>query len=450
MTQHKRMAALAAVVAIVSTACGAGATGTPGGSSAPPGPTETATTAPTPTLDTTPVTITVWDYYGADVTPLNKEAVDGFSKQYPWITVDLTEVPYDDLQTKFANAVGAGEGPDVATLDLVWIPTFAANDYLADVKALSGDQLNGKPWADQYTPGGMEAVTYGDKYVGALFDFDAYALYYRADLFDKKGITVPKTWDELVTAAKKLAEDRNGDGKPDHYLYAIRPNTFHLSQFLFQEGGSLLSADQKQAAFNSDAGVAALAVQKQILDAKAGLYWPDADGDLPPALVDERVAMFSDGPYYMGLLKDGVPKQAGKWKVALAPYSKQPGSYLGGTVLGIAANAKHPQAAWLFSQYMLLPEQQVRVFTAAGAAPATTAALEAPELSQPDTYFGGQAPFTVFLETLKTATPFPKVGAWTDIDQYISDACAAALLGQKDIKAALDAAAQQTNAKLGQ
>ncbi len=49
--------------------------------------------------------------------------------------------------------------------------------------------------------------------------------------------------------------------------------------------------------------------------------------------------MFSDGPYYMGLLKTGVPDQSGKWKIAIAPYSKQPGSYLGGTGLGIPVQA---------------------------------------------------------------------------------------------------------------
>ena len=115
-----------------------------------------------------------------------------------------------------------------------------------------------------------------------------------------------------------------------------------------------------------------------------GLYWSDADGDLPPAIVDGRVAMFSDGPYYMGLLKSGVPDQAGKWKVAIHPYSKQQGSYLGGTGLSIPVSSKHQEAAWLLTQFMLQPEQQMAVFTVTGAAPATLAALQSPELTQPD------------------------------------------------------------------
>ena len=103
--------------------------------------------------------------------------------------------------------------------------------------------------------------------------------------------------------------------------------------------------------------------------------------------------MFQDGPYYMGLLKTGVPEQSGKWAVATAPYSKQPGSYLGGTGLGIPVQAAHKEAAWQLIQYLLRPENAVGVFTYAGAAPATTAALQSPELTKPDPYFGGQAPF---------------------------------------------------------
>jgi multiple sugar transport system substrate-binding protein len=158
--------------------------------------------------------------------------------------------------------------------------------------------------------------------------------------------------------------------------------------------------------------------------------------------------MFQDGPYYMGLLKSGVPEQSGKWAVATAPFSKQPGSYLGGTGLGIPVQATHKDAAWLLAQYLLRPENQVGVFTYAGAAPATTAALESPELTKPDPYFGGQAPFGIFLDSMKTSHPFPYVGAWDDIGTAIDEAMQKALLGKADAKTALDEAATETNTLL--
>ncbi|MFN8631898.1 MAG: sugar ABC transporter substrate-binding protein [Chloroflexota bacterium] len=461
MTRLSRPLGLMAAALLALSACGsstatpapsaAASATTPPAASASAAPSASAAASPTeaPSVDTTPVTLTVWDYYGKEVTPFTPDAIAAFQEEYPWITVDRQDLDWETFLQKFNTAVSSGQGPDVATLDMTWIPTLASNDVLADLKALSGGSVNGASFADTYAQGPLDAMTYGDKLITAMSDFDAYVLYYRSDLLDAAGVAVPKTWDELLAAAKAIAKDSNGDGKADKNAYAVRPNTFHFSQFLFQNGGSILNADNTKAAFNSPEGVAALDFTKSLLDNKAGLYWSDADGDLPPALADGRVAMFSDGPYYMGLMKSGVPDQSGKWKVAVAPYSKQPGSYLGGTGLSIPASAAHQAAAWKFIEYFLRPEQQARIFTVTGALPATTAALESKDLTQPDPYFGGQVPSEVFLDTLKTATHLPYVAAWSDIDTVINENLDAALLGKETSQAALDAAADDANAKLG-
>jgi ABC-type glycerol-3-phosphate transport system substrate-binding protein len=155
--------------------------------------------------------------------------------------------------------------------------------------------------------------------------------------------------------------------------------------------------------------------------------------------------MFQDGPYWMGLLKDGAPEMKGDWAVATAPYSAEPGSYLGGTGLSIPVNAAHPDEAWLFVQYMLEPAQQLGVYTYAGAAPATTEALNSPELTKPDPYFGGQAPFPIFLEAMQTATHFPYVSAWDDIDTEIGTMVESVMLGEKEPQQALDDTAATVN-----
>jgi ABC-type glycerol-3-phosphate transport system substrate-binding protein len=448
-SRFKALAGLATLAIIVG-ACGS--------SVASVGPTTAPTQAPSsgagasseptaaPSVDTSPVTIKVWDYYG-DTTPV-KPALDGFKKEFPWITVDYQALDWDSMNEKFKAGLGAGEVPDMATLDMTWIPTLAANAALEDLTQISGGQVNGKPIADQYTQGAQDAMHFGDQLVSMLYDFDTYSLYYRADLFQQKGIAVPTNWDEFRAAAKQLAESSKPGGKPDKYLTAIRPNSFHFAQYLYQDGGSLLNDDNTQAVFNSAAGVDAVNIEKALLDDGSGKYWPDADGDLTPAIKSGEVAMFQDGPYYMGLLKSGVPEQSGKWAVATAPYSKQPGSYLGGTGLGIPVQAEHKDAAWQLIQYLLRPEQQVGVFNYAGAAPATTAALQSPDLTKADPYFGGEQPFNIFLESMKTSRPFPYVGAWDDIDIAIADAMQKALLGKAEVQQALDDAVTETNALL--
>lgn len=399
-----------------------------------------------PSASHEPVTITVLDYYGS-ATPFSKEVIAGFEHKYPWITVKYEAGDWDTMHEKFTVRVTSNDSPDVATMDMTWIPTFASKQIFADLGDLSGGQLNGQPIESAYSQGALDAMKYNDAYVTMMFDFDTYALYYRADQFDKKGVKVPTNWDELSSAAQQVAEDTNGDGRCDKYCFEVVGTTdcFHWCQFLFQDGGSVLNADNTAAAFNSEAGWSSLEYYKSFLDNGSGIYWADAQGDPIRGIKDGTIGMFLDGPYYMGLLKNAAPELSGDWKVAQAPYSQQPGSYLGGTGLSIPVNAPHPQEAWLFVQYMLELPQQIGVFTLAGAAPATSAALDSPELTKPDPYFDGQAPFPIFKDTMATATHFPYVDQWETIDTDIGDMVNSVLLGKATAQQAVADGATQVN-----
>jgi multiple sugar transport system substrate-binding protein len=393
-----------------------------------------------------PVTIRIQDYYGAS-TPM-KPVIKAFEKAYPWITVDYEPVDWDTLHEKFTVQVSSGDSPDVATLDMTWIPTFASRDLLANLSDVSDDDMNGQPIKVQYTPGGIEAMTYNDDIVTMLFDFDVYAMYYRTDIFEKKGVEVPKTWEEWRAAAKKVAEDTDGDGQCDKYCLEVDGETFHWSQILYQNGGSILNDDNTQASFNSPEGVEALEFYKGFIDDGTGILWGASQGDRQNGIKDERIGMFTDGPYYMGIMKSGAPEMSGKWGVALTPYSKEPGSYLGGTGLSIPVNVEHPEEAWMFISFMLRPENATKIFTIAGAAPGLTAALKSPAVDKPDPYFSDQNTLTVFLKAMSTATHFPYVAQWDEIQSTMDDGLEEAFLGKQAPQEALDQAASKVNDEL--
>jgi ABC-type glycerol-3-phosphate transport system substrate-binding protein len=378
------------------------------------------------------VTITVWDYYG-EATPV-KPLIEGFQKENPNITVQYEALDWDTTLEKLNVVVTGGTPPDVVTLDMTWLPKFAALGAFTDLKALSGGKLNGAAWDQAYTPGGLEAITYNGQVVAALYDFDVYALYYRADLLEQKGLQVPKTWDELMEVSQKLVEG-------DKYRYQWLAETFHGSQWIFENGGSLMSADNKTVTFNSPEAVEAIQVYTDLLTKYSAIYWGEDQGERIQGIKDGRIAMFSDGPYNMGIMKSAAPEMAGMWRVAVHPYGKQPGSYLGGTGLIIPAQSKQKEAAWKFIEYAMRVENQIGVYKYAGAAPALTAALESPEVNVADPYFGGQKPFEVFLEAMKTAKHFPYVRQWNDIDVAFNTAMEQIGLEQRPVKDALDEAA---------
>ncbi len=442
MFSKKNVFSLLVVLGLLLGACAQPATPE---ATQPPAPDSTQVETPVPPQPATQppsggeqTTITVWDYYAdPNATPLGP-LVPEFEKEYPNIKVNYQLMNWDDANEKLKVELTSGTPPDVTTVDMTWLPLWASKDAFTDLSQFMPDgKLNGVPLDQAYTPGALEAMRYQGKVVTMMYDFDVYALYYRSDLFEAKGIAVPKTWDDLAAAAKKLA-----DG--DKYLYEFDADTFHGSQWIYENGGTLMSPDFKTVLFNSPEAIQAIEFNYSLLKDKLAINWTTDEGERIQGIKDERIAMFSDGPYYMGLIKSGAPEMAGKWKVALHPYSKQPGSYLGGTGLVIPAGAKQKDAAWKFIEFAMRPENQIGVYKYAGAAPALVAALDSPEVNVEDPYFGGEKAFGVFLETMKTAHPFPYVGQWSDIDTYFTDAMSAIALGTKDVKTALDDAAQQT------
>jgi len=409
-----------------------------------------ATPAPTspPAAEQEVTTIKVWDYYGS-ATPLQPEVLAAFEQENPDIKVQYESLNWDSMFEKLSVALTAGTAPDVATVDMTWVPTWASLGGFTELDSFSGGKLNGVPFAEAFTAGALEAMSYEGKVVTILEDFDVYCLYYRADIFEQKGLQAPTNWDELVEVGQKLAEDTNGDGTPDKYLYGYWPDTFRWSQFLYENGGSILNADNTKAVFNSPEGVEATQFFVDMVN-KYAFAFNIGEEPFIQLLKDGRIAMFSDGPYMMGVLKDGAPEMAGQWKVARHPYKVNPGSYLGGTGLVIPTGAANKEAAWRFIEFATRLENAVGVYKYSGAAPGLKAALESPEVSVADPYFGDQVTLPLFLEATETAHHFPYIRQWNEVPTNVEEAVTAVLLGEQTAQEALDAAATAVDALLAQ
>jgi multiple sugar transport system substrate-binding protein len=395
-----------------------------------------------------PITIKVWDYYGA-ATPFQPEMIAAFEAANPNITVEYEALNWDSMFEQLSVAMTADTAPDVATVDMTWVPTWAALGGFASLDDLSGGTLNDVALDEAFTAGALEAMSYDGQVVAMIEDFDVYCLYYRADLFADQGLVAPTDWDELVTVGQALAEDSDGDGTPDAHLYGYWPETFRWSQFLFENGGDILNDDNTAAAFNGPEGVEATQFFIDMVNEYQFAFDIGADPFMQ-LLKDGTIAMFSDGPYMMGVLKDGAAEMNGSWAVAQHPYKEQPGSYLGGTGLVIPTGAANKEAAWTFIEFALTLDNAIGLYENAGAAPGLKAALESDQVSAPDPYFGDQVTLPLFLDATETAHHFPYVRQWNEISAAIDAAVASALLGEKSVQQALDDAAAEVDALLAE
>jgi ABC-type glycerol-3-phosphate transport system substrate-binding protein len=414
------------------------ACGVPAATQAPAAPANTEAPAAE-----TPVEITIWDFYG-DTTPI-KPLIPQFEKENPGIKVKFEEVGWDGFWQKLPVAISSGEVPDVVTTGLMWAPEYKVSGAYLDVMPLSNGMINGKKFEDVLPQGMLEAARDGDKVYGIPFDFDAYALYYRADMFEAAGITeIPNTWEGLAEAFKKVSDPAKGV-----YGVAFDPSWSSWDPYLYAFGGQYLD-DSGKAVFNSPEAVASVKFMQQMIADKSALLQTADTGDIVTLVKSGQVASFINGPYMMGVLRTSAPELSGKWKVAMLPTKDGKfGTHIGGVHLSIMAQSKHPAEAWKLIEFLNRTDSEIAVWKTSGAAPAQLDALASAEVAAPDPYFSDQAAISIFKDTVSAGRPNPTIKEWTQVATIVSDALAQIFVGNADVQQTLDDAVAKANEVMG-
>src|SRR3954449_6074234 len=145
-------------------------------------------------------TITIW---ARDVQkPFMGQLVDAYNKSHK-AQAKLSLIPSAQFVQKFGTAAASGTAPDVASIDLVFLPYFASQGALQDISEMS----NGLPYKDSLSPAHRKLATYDGKTYALPFTAEASVLYYNKDLFKKAGLDPakpPANYAEILDAAKKI------------------------------------------------------------------------------------------------------------------------------------------------------------------------------------------------------------------------------------------------------
>ena len=158
----------------------------------------------------------------------------------------MSIIPSAQFVQKFGTAAASGTAPDVASIDLVFLPYFASQGALEDIT----DVASGLPYKDSLSPAHRRLATYEGKTYALPFTAEASILYYNKDLFKKAGLDPskpPTNFAEIEADAKKL----RALGK-DYYGFAFAGacggcNVFEFTPHVWGSGGDVLSSDGKKA-----------------------------------------------------------------------------------------------------------------------------------------------------------------------------------------------------------
>ncbi|MFD5478614.1 extracellular solute-binding protein [Streptomyces hawaiiensis] len=343
--------ALAAVLSL--TACG---TSGPGGSSA-----------------NSSKGLTMWAL--TDQTIL-KDSVDAYNKDHPDEKITLRLFANDDYKQKLRVAFGANQAPDIF---FSW-GGGALDDYVKAGKAdtLTDQQVN----LLRFTPSVLKSATFDGKVYGVPANgLASVVLYYNKKVLKDAGVQPPKTYDELLTAVKKL----KGDNVTPISLAANSkwPTLMYLEYLLDREGGSqvfdgIASGD---AAAWKDPAVTKANQKLQEL-AKAGAFGDNASsvnydqGASTALLYTGKAGMELMGTWeYANLVKaapDFVKKNLGYVAFpALSGGAGDPKDIVGNpsNFLSLNSSSKHKSAALTYLKKYVMNDDQVDSYLASGSVP---------------------------------------------------------------------------------
>ncbi|MFP5115409.1 ABC transporter substrate-binding protein [Bacillaceae bacterium C204] len=199
------------------------------------------------------VTLKFWDFHSE----AEKKFFQDLVKEYNTSHKDQVKIEYtafnqsDYTTTKLPVAFANEEGPDIFMVSPGDFTKYAQSGIMADLNSYFPEGAK-----EDFLPASLEAVTYQDKVLALPYELELLGLYYNKKMLADKGVEVPKTWDELQAAAKKLTTDKVAglvlptDKGP--YL------NFIWYPFLWQQGGNVLNEDGTKSTFTSPEVVKAL------------------------------------------------------------------------------------------------------------------------------------------------------------------------------------------------
>lgn len=364
-----------------------------------------------------------------------EEIIEDYQNENPHVEINLIEVAYSDLDTKLKTMISGGKPP---ALTRITNPGGYVNqaldmgNYVDDVEA----------FMDQFVESVRPYYVFDGKIVSVPQDVTANGLIYNKTLFDKAGVEVPQspdeiwTWDEFADALRKVIDD--GDAQHG-MVWDFTPHRW--STMLYQFGGSIFSEDISEATINNDAGVNA--VEYFIKLHKDGLM-PESvwlGGENPNNLFRSgTVAAHFSGNWMISNYRDITDFE---WGITYSPIGEIRSSVPGGKYVMAFENSGVEDEAAAFILYLASQEVNAK-FTSESlfiSPRKDNAVLD---------YEYGKEMFAVFANELDN-TPAAAARDWAQqeilpkVQNEIRDSIVEVLLGNVTAKDALDDVAVKIN-----
>lgn len=369
--------------------------------------------------------------------------VDQWNAANPKTQVKYQAMPKtsaDDHTLLVPQLTAKSPTPDVMDVDVIWPGEFASAKWVQPLTPYLTSAFQ-----SQLFPSAVQAGTFNGKVHAIQRWYDSGQMYYRSDLLSKYGLSVPKTTDELVTAARKI-QDGERASDPNFWGWAfpgakIEAVFDHFLELFWSLGGEIVDRNNK-IQLNTANGLRAAQFMydavytHRISPPGTSTYKP---ADLNNLYQQGHVAFMRNWQFSWALIED--PKQSkvsGKNSLASIPglSSAQVGQgCTGGWMLAINANSMYPDRAWQFIQYLESPKAQITMATSQSVSPVRPDAFNDSTVQSSQNGF-----FKLMAPVLKQTKGRPQIANYAQVSALIQTELNAMMANQKKPADALKAA----------
>ncbi|MFD7701072.1 ABC transporter substrate-binding protein [Streptomyces caelestis] len=291
----------------------------------------------------------------------NKELVEEWNAAHPEVRVEYVQGSWDSVHDQLLTSFEGGEAPDIVHDASDDLADFAYGGHLADLTDLLPERLKSDIPARSW-----ETVTFGDGVYGVPFLQEPRVLVADATRLKEAGVRVPTpehpwSWDEFRHIAKRLS----GDGKYG-VAWPLKDPVSATLNLSLSAGGRLFhrGADGKVTVrFEEDDETVPRTVHAQVnTDRSASPTTLGSGGsDTLPGFFAGRYAMVPLGFSYRQQIVQQAP-EGFDWQVLPAPAGS--GGLAQGVspqTLSVAEDCPHQEEAVAFLDFLLRPENMVRL-----------------------------------------------------------------------------------------
>jgi multiple sugar transport system substrate-binding protein len=394
------------------------------------------------------VTISWWTGQTEAAQDLLEGLAAEFEDEHPNVTIDVSEgaSSTEELLQKLSAGFSSGTYPDMSYAFGSWASQLESSKRTLDITERTEDP--DLKW-DEFSEAARATVQpTGGSTIGFPALVDNISLIYNKTVFDAAGVEYPTedwTWDDFREAAAALT-----DPASDTYGYAYsvsgsEETTWQFWPHLWQNGGEILSEDQSEAAFDSQAGVDSLEFLRGMAVDDGSIYLDQTDTKFAQLFAADRIGMMTSGPWQLYDLNTAGTN----YGVTVLPGTDGDHQTVSGP--DIWALFDHQDANreyWVteFAAWLTAAEQDERWNVAYGNLPLRSSEIESEAFAKQVEALPGLDIMAANAENAVKARP--TVPGYVGLSEAIANAIAEVLQGRGDAKSALATAADEANEAL--